>query len=220
MTISTPSTTLLSTSASSQTISLTELTASTTYYYNISACDPAGNCNISSQYSFTTSAEAPLTSGSSGSGYPTFNPNEEELKKGFVKTLSKNWKIRFNFKNESHLLSVEDIDNASMTCTIYSEPKKIIVFSGQEYKIDLDNDNYYDFLIKLNSIENKKANIEILLILNKTPEQKVQVEGEDFESDNQEPSEEIIQKNNDLYLVLLILLITIIIILFVKYKKK
>jgi len=40
----------------SHSISLSGLSASTLYYYNVSSCDALGNCNISTQYSFTTSA--------------------------------------------------------------------------------------------------------------------------------------------------------------------
>ncbi|MEI6732137.1 MAG: fibronectin type III domain-containing protein, partial [archaeon] len=39
-----------------QTVYLTGLSASTLYYYNASSCDFAGNCNISIQANFTTSA--------------------------------------------------------------------------------------------------------------------------------------------------------------------
>jgi hypothetical protein len=55
----------------SHSISLTGLTASTFYYYNISSCDASGNCNISVQYNFTTAdvvTEETVTGGTTGSG--------------------------------------------------------------------------------------------------------------------------------------------------------
>lgn len=48
-------------------IILNGLSASTTYFYNVSSCDLAGNCNVSSQYNFTTN-NAPSTPSSSGGG--------------------------------------------------------------------------------------------------------------------------------------------------------
>jgi PGF-pre-PGF domain-containing protein len=54
--------------ATSHTLSLTELSASTTYYLNITICDYAGNCISNSSVSFTTSANPTTSSGSSGGG--------------------------------------------------------------------------------------------------------------------------------------------------------
>lgn len=48
-------------------VPLSGLTASTTYYYNVSSCDLAGNCNTSLQSSFTTAAASNSSSTSSSS---------------------------------------------------------------------------------------------------------------------------------------------------------
>ena len=67
----TPSTTSLTGSATfvtAHSISLSSLSASTLYYYNVSSCDAAGNCNTSTQYSFTTSTNDGGTGGGSSGG--------------------------------------------------------------------------------------------------------------------------------------------------------
>src|SRR3989344_3973870 len=51
----------------SHSITLSSLTSSTTYYYNVSSCDLVNNCNTSVQSSFTTSASSSTGSGDSGS---------------------------------------------------------------------------------------------------------------------------------------------------------
>ena len=51
--------------ATSQSIILSSLSASTLYYYNVTSCDPSGNCNTSSIYNFTTLARS---SGGGGGG--------------------------------------------------------------------------------------------------------------------------------------------------------
>lgn len=51
----------------SHSLTLTGLSASTLYFYNVTSCDVAGNCNISTQYNFTTSADS-SGGGSSGGG--------------------------------------------------------------------------------------------------------------------------------------------------------
>jgi len=58
-----------STFATSHYVTLSGLSASTLYYYNVSSCDYQGNCNISLQYEFTTSAiSSPPSSGGGGGG--------------------------------------------------------------------------------------------------------------------------------------------------------
>ncbi len=49
-------------------IGISGLTAGTTYYYNVTACDNAGNCNTTGPLSFTTSSEVAGGGGSSGGG--------------------------------------------------------------------------------------------------------------------------------------------------------
>jgi len=56
-------------------ISLSGLSASTTYYYNVSSCDYWGNCNVSEQYSFTTSASS-SNKKSSGGGSSSTSTNK------------------------------------------------------------------------------------------------------------------------------------------------
>jgi len=56
---------------SSHSISLSSLSASTVYYYNVTSCDSSDNCNTTGTYNFTTSAAAEEDdddSGSSGGG--------------------------------------------------------------------------------------------------------------------------------------------------------
>ena len=63
-----------STNATSHSISLSSLTAGTLYYYNVSSCDKAGNCNASVQSSFTTTAAAAAATRTSTSGTGTALP--------------------------------------------------------------------------------------------------------------------------------------------------
>lgn len=51
--------------ATSHSRSLSSLTASTLYYYNVTSCDPSGNCNTTGTRNFTTAAASSSDSGSS-----------------------------------------------------------------------------------------------------------------------------------------------------------
>jgi hypothetical protein len=73
LTTNTTSNTSSDSFVTSHSVGLSGLTASTKYYYNISVCDQANNCNTSLQYTFTTSAvaveeEVVVGVGSSGGG--------------------------------------------------------------------------------------------------------------------------------------------------------
>jgi hypothetical protein len=52
----------------SHSITLTGLSPSTLYYYNVTSCDAAGNCNTSGYYNFTTSASSGGGGGGGGGG--------------------------------------------------------------------------------------------------------------------------------------------------------
>lgn len=54
--------------SNSTTLQLPDLSSSTLYYYNISLCDRAGNCNTTGYYNFTTSAASSIITPSSGGG--------------------------------------------------------------------------------------------------------------------------------------------------------
>jgi hypothetical protein len=69
----TSATTLTSTAtttafATSGTVTLSSLSASTTYYYNITMCDQAANCATNGTYNFTTSASGGGGAGGGGAG--------------------------------------------------------------------------------------------------------------------------------------------------------
>ncbi len=92
-TIATTSNSTNSTLTTSHSISLSGLSASTPYYYNISSCDQAGNCNTSIQYNFTTSAipvqETPsgCTGCGGGSGGSTVAQNKTNQTTGNMTTI-------------------------------------------------------------------------------------------------------------------------------------
>lgn len=61
------SSTTNNTNTTSHSIPLTGLTSSTTYYYNVTSCDLAGNCNTTGPYNFNTTTPAVSSSGGGGS---------------------------------------------------------------------------------------------------------------------------------------------------------
>jgi len=161
----------------SHSITLNGLSASTLYYYNVSSCDDSGNCNTSSQYSFTTS-DVPVTppptgGGGGGSGSPTsafWTKTEiisnENFSTGFEKELSSKERIKINVSGEEHYIGIISVDNnlKKATINISSSPIQVILGIGEEAKVDVSSDGWYDVYFKLISILNNKANLTIKAI--------------------------------------------------------
>jgi len=117
--------------------------------------------------------------GSSGGGYPTFRPTEEELKNGYTKFLYRNWKISFKVENVSHIFKVENVNATNSKISISSETQEATLSVGEEKKFDLSGDDSYDLQVKLNSIDSSKANFTLQTI-HELPESENGENGESF----------------------------------------
>lgn len=160
---------------------LSDLASSTVYYYNITSCDPAGNCIIDGSYSFTTATpEAPPSGGGSSGGgggggsantNKTYNINSEEIIRGYTKDLAKNDQIKFSLAGEAklHSLVIDEISKNYARITIKSNPIIINLNIGESVKLNLTSPNFYNLDVRLESISNNKANITIKNIHEEIP---------------------------------------------------
>ena len=154
-------------------ISLSSLSASTLYYYNVSSCDYWENCNTSIQYNFTTSAaDSPGGSSGGGSSTPiiTTQPKEFdvdfsvedggsfEVKQGEIKTFT------FN-KEVIHKITLTEITGNSAKIIIESEPIILILALGEIKQVDLNQDGINDIEIKLVSIYGGKAKFSLTKLI-------------------------------------------------------
>ena len=136
----------------------------------------------------------------------------------------KNWKVSFNVNNESHTFKVENITETNTKISISSETQEATFSVGQEKKFELSGDNYYDILVKLNSIDstNKfypKANFTIQAINEEIVSQQQETEtGEEAIQTNPE-TETGEEKTNLTWLWIVITIIIILILSGVGYKK-
>ena len=197
-----------------------------THTWSVNCTDVAGNVgNSSTRTLIVTSAstEDSSSSSSEGSGgYPTYRPKDEELGEGYEKDMYKNWKISFNVNNESHTFKVENITETNTKISISSETQEAILLIGQEKKFELSGDNYYDLLVKLNSIDttNKlrfKANFIIQSINEEIVQQESEVEEEIIQRSPELEKE--VEKANLTWLLVLIIVLIILILFSVGYKK-
>jgi hypothetical protein len=154
-------------------VSLSGLSSSTTYYYNITSCDEYQNCITNGSFSFTTSTPS-TSSGTGDSGSTTstttdssysYRADKEEFEKGYSKELSVGDAIRFDLfdnqnKTKTHSVTLKNVSTNKAGFTIRSEPIEIEIKVGEIKFFSLES-NTSDLSVTLNSIKNQKVNITV-----------------------------------------------------------
>lgn len=154
-------------------ISLTNLTSSTVYYYNLTFCDFSGNCNDSLNKEFTTTEETKksspnknkreISNDNSNQTTNPFQPSIEELKEGYSQTLKESSQIKFGVLNTLHTLTINSIEE-TISLTIQSDPITLILKVNEIKKINLTNQYFYDLEITINEIKKETTNISLKII--------------------------------------------------------
>ncbi len=133
------------------------------HIWSINCTDFINNKANSSTRSFTISTSTVNLPSSGGGGFPVYSITSNQLENSYSVFLGVSWTLKFRINNESHELKIESIDNENKIATIiiYSEEQKITLLIGQEEKLDINNDNYYDIYIKVNNITSSKLNLTL-----------------------------------------------------------
>ena len=150
------------------------------YDWKINCVDFAGNIqNSSARTLIINSPPSTSTSGSGGGGgggsssvgiiSSTYKIDQEQIEQGVSKNLKINDKLKFNVQNEEHGLIINKLSSNELTLTISSDPITLILKIGETKKVNLNNNEYYDLEVILNSIKNSRANISIESINEKIP---------------------------------------------------
>lgn len=78
--------------------------------------------------------------------------SDDELSKGISLQLKETKEAKFNFNNEEHTIKVNTVSSDSVNLIIQNFPIQIDIKIGEEKKFDLDNDGFFDIVVKLNDI--------------------------------------------------------------------
>ena len=105
-----------------------------------------------------------------GGGIPTFNPTEEQLKEGYTNYFYKGWKANLIINNISYLLEIKDVTANQVNFFITGEDYVIVLNTTS--KLNLDENNYYDLQIVLESIIANKAKLSFQEIHEEIPAEK------------------------------------------------
>tara|TARA_Y100000034_G_C6884393_1_gene405855 strand:- start:271 stop:2169 length:1899 start_codon:yes stop_codon:yes gene_type:complete len=75
---------------------------------------------------------------------------------------------------EEHYIGVRSVTLVSAVVEIASDPVRIDLDIGEEAKVDLTGDGFYDVYVKLNKIENGRADLTIRSIKEEVPEEELE----------------------------------------------
>lgn len=171
-------------------LTLSSLSAGS-YEINITSCDRAGNCNsTNSSFTISeeiSESSSPGGGGSSGGG--TSSPSKpvnstqnssnnqtnntfpikafqdiitsEEIKIGTSINLNLNDSLLIELNKSNHTILLNKIEENKANITIRSEPQNILLEVGEEEKLNLTSQNYFDLFLKLNSLNNNSINLTI-----------------------------------------------------------
>jgi len=219
----------------SHSVFLSSLSSSTVYYYNVTSCDAANNCNTTGTNSFTTLTPTPVSSSSGGGGggiitTSIYVATPEQAFLGYNQSLKINDKIKFSFfdiKSEEHILTITQLGTSFVDILIQSEPIRLSLGIGQSAKLNLTSATYYDLYVKLDSIKNNKADIIIQTIHEEIPKPAL-ITGNVIENITEQKNETPEKNIEDLEskitklqrVIRIIVAIFIIVIIFLLFRKK
>lgn len=150
-----------------------------TFTYTCSITDYAGNSNSGTAI-YSVSLPPSYRGGSGGGGnspttsfyvksIPQTSKDLSEIQT--IKTSSFNGgglavkeKVTFKLNNEQHYLGIKALSTSSVKIEVASQPVEVDMNIGDEKKVDLDNDGYYDIKVVLNGIANSKADLTMSYI--------------------------------------------------------
>lgn len=104
----------------------------------------------------------------------TYLVDDEDFEKSFSREMKKKHRVRVKVNGEIHYVGIIQIDedNEEVTINITSDPIQVVLSVGEDAKVDVTNDSYYDIYVLLNGIDkdSNEANLTIKSIYEEIPE--------------------------------------------------
>ncbi|MFH1358971.1 MAG: Ig-like domain-containing protein [archaeon] len=139
-----------------------------TFIVSCSATDMAGNLATTTTSYTVSSGDSSTSSGSSGG--TTYSKTIIMSNKEFseVETINQQLglkeRVRIKINGLTHYVGVTSVSTSKATVEITSVPVKVELDSGEEARVDVDNDGFSDVYVKLVAIVNGKADLIIKYI--------------------------------------------------------
>jgi hypothetical protein len=214
-----------------QSITESGLSCGSSYSYTATCADRAGNSRSTAATSFSTDACGGGSGGGGGGGgsssstwTATYIPSSAELSSGYSKDLAVNNRVSLKVEGITHSVGVISLTSTTATVQIASNPVDVKLAVGQDAKVDVNNDGFYDVYVKLNSIAGNKANVLVQTIHEAVPAEKagevLETTGEDVTPEEVPESEEVKASLTWIWWVAGIVAVVIIVLIIVLSRKK
>jgi len=95
--------------------------------------------------------------------------NDTEFGSGYTTALKQGYRLRFSVGGIDHYAGIVELTNTTAKINVSSDPQQVSLLVGQDAKLDINADSYYDVYLKLNSIASGWANVTIKGISEKIP---------------------------------------------------
>jgi len=202
----------------------TPSTSSTgTFSYGCSITDNAGNSKSSTtEYTVEQSPSSGSNTGTTNAGWTnTYTVSSGLFEQGYTKALSADSRLKVTVNSAEHHVGIKSLTETQATIEIASDPVEVILAAGEEAKVDVTDDNFYDIYVMLNSIENNKANVTIQQINEAVPEENQDTGVDTTGSLNQTTSGDEPEEagSSNWWIWVLIIVVLVAAILYFKYKK-
>ena len=168
---------------SSLTTAATTPSTAATGTYTVTTCSVTDNAGNSATTTDTYSVTGASSGSSGGGSYSTsfwtkgtHAVAKEQFALGFTKQLSVRQRIKVQVGSSNHHVGITELTATAATINISSDPQQAVLLIGDERKFEVSGDNYYDIFVKLNSIENNKADVTIKSINELISEESVTAE--------------------------------------------
>jgi len=116
-------------------------------------------------------------------------------------------KIRIKIDDEQHFVEVISLTNSNVIVSVSSTPQQAELSIGEEKKFNVNDDNYYDLIVKLTSIVNNRANLDLKYLHEKISEEDTSLQPSTEETE--EVTEEIAGRyklSNRIFVIIILII--------------
>src|SRR3989344_3126719 len=161
-----------------------------TFDYTCSVTDNAGN-SASATVSYTVGQGPSSGSGGGGGGSSittfwtkgTYSISEEQFKQGHSMEVLERQRVKVKIAESDHYVGVKEVTDNSVKIEVTSIPQEKTLLVGEEWKVEVNSDDYYDLSVKITSIQGDKATIFVKPIFEVIPKEEEPVQ----EAEQEEP---------------------------------
>lgn len=136
------------------------------FTYGCTVTDVAGNSASTSATYIVEMGSTGSTGGSGGGSSQstfwtkgTYPISNEQFLGGHTMGVLAKQRVQVVVEGVNHYVGVKEMTSTSAKIEVSSVPQEKVLLVGEEWKVDLASDGYYDMILRLVSLESNKANI-------------------------------------------------------------